>query len=101
MTYNAERLFAELRAAGCRVIGCASDGRVDYGPDADESDRVKAAQVLAGHDASPTREQRLRARGFGHWQAALVLVTKYGEAAPEWARTELDRVATVIEEAAR
>ena len=86
MTYNTDKLGAELMAAGCRAVGWNSDGRVDYAPEADATDRVKAAAILAAHDPSPTREQRLAARGLTPLQAALLLVVRKGLAAPAWAR---------------
>jgi hypothetical protein len=53
MTYNPTRLDAELRAAGIPIDGCASDGRIDFRPEATEVDRTRADAILAAHDPRP------------------------------------------------
>lgn len=59
MIVNSARLFAELVAANVPVDGCASDGRIDFRPEATPEQRAEAAAILAAHDPSPTyAEQR-------------------------------------------
>ena len=94
MTYNVTKLADELRAVGLSG-DCASDGRVDLGPGrswrpgqpAIGAEEQAAASVLAAHDPSPTRDQRLSARGLTPLQAAMLVVLRKGTAAPAWAKT--------------
>lgn len=48
-------LDAELRAAGLRIHGCASTGRIDWIDPPTPAEEATAAQVLAAHD--PTKRQ--------------------------------------------
>lgn len=96
---NPTKLDQELRAAGVRVLGCCSDGRVDLAPDATGQDAAIAAAVLAAHDPGPTPEQRMESAGFPRLLAALVMIADRGAAAPLWARAVVGAAATKIEQA--
>ena len=50
------QLDAELKAAGLRIHGCASDGRIDWIDPPTQTQRDSAAAVLAAHD--PTKRER-------------------------------------------
>lgn len=50
------QFHAELVAAGLRIHGCASDGRIDWIATPTQADLDTAAQVLAAHD--PQKRER-------------------------------------------
>ena len=50
------RLDADLKAAGLRIHGCASDGRIDWVAPPTQTEQNTAAAVLAAHD--PTKQER-------------------------------------------
>ncbi len=57
MIYNTTKLDGELKAAGLPIVGCSSDGRIDWAeghPTAEE--RAAAEAVLAAHDPTPEPE---------------------------------------------
>lgn len=56
MIYDATSLHAELRAAGLRIHGCASDGRIDWASTPTGADLATARGVLAAHD--PGKRER-------------------------------------------
>ncbi len=55
MTYG-DHLDEELRAAGLRIDGCSSDGRIDWVSPPSPAEQATAAAVLAAHD--PDRRKR-------------------------------------------
>jgi type IV pilus biogenesis protein CpaD/CtpE len=65
-SFHATRLDAALRVAGVRLHGCDSRGEIHYRDEADDTDRTKAAAVLAAHDKAACvladeRDRRQRA----------------------------------------
>ena len=50
------QLDADLKAAGLRIHGCASNGRIDWIAPPTQTERDAAAAVLAAHD--PTKRER-------------------------------------------
>lgn len=73
LVLNAEKLTKELLAAGIPILGCSSMGRIDFLPEATPAQRDQAAVILAAHDPTPTREQRIRDDGFDVLVAALAV----------------------------
>lgn len=65
MIFDATQLDAELRVAGLRIHGCASDGRVDWINPPTQAEIDIAAAVLATHDPMRrAREERTETLGF-------------------------------------
>lgn len=60
MTYDALQLDTELRAAGLRIHGCDSDGRVDW-VDPPTPDDLATAQVTRSAHDSDARQRRRQA----------------------------------------
>jgi hypothetical protein len=88
--YNSSKLQAELLAAGIPIESCDSTGRIVYRPEATEQHRQQASQVLAAHDATPTRAQRLSDElGMSEDQVAFLLVAARGQNAAPWARARV------------
>lgn len=58
--FDVASLDQELRAAGVPIHGCASDGRVDFKPEATDAHRAKAEEVKAAHNAEAARAERRR-----------------------------------------
>lgn len=56
MTHDATALHEELTAAGLRINGCSSDGRIDWAVEPTRTERLTAEAVLRAHD--PTRRER-------------------------------------------
>lgn len=50
MLINVTKLHAELVKAGIPIDGCASDGRIDFKPEATEEQKGVAQAILANHD---------------------------------------------------
>ncbi len=50
MRVNPSKLLNELEQAGIPVDGCSSDGRIDFGPDATDQQKIDAAAILAAHN---------------------------------------------------
>jgi len=97
MIVNATKLDQELRAAGIPMDGCSSSGRIDFRPEATPAQREQAARILAAHDPSDTRAQKLARLGMTESLAALILVQTRGSGAPRWATDELSRLSAAIE----
>lgn len=101
MSVNVTKLDQELKASGVPIDGVStnSDGsaRVDFSASATAAHMATAAAIVAAHDPSPTREQKLRALGIDPRLAAFVLVMKQGAAAPQWAQ---DLVAQAVQQLA-
>ncbi len=59
--YNATTLDGELRAAGLRIHGCSSRGRIDWVSPPTAAEEKKAEAVLKAHDKTklPAKEARL------------------------------------------
>lgn len=59
--YNPATLHAELVAAGLKIEGCSSQGRIDWIGEPTEDDLRTASTVLAAHDNTklPAREALL------------------------------------------
>lgn len=106
MTYNVDALAAALVAAGLPG-DCAADGRVDLpdgtswrpGDPTPDATRQAVAAIVAAHDSTPTREQRLRAAGFSPMEAALLLILARGANAPAWARALVANLVSRIDAA--
>jgi hypothetical protein len=49
MEISVEKLHRELSAAGIPICGCATDGRIDFLPEATDAHRKAAAAILAAH----------------------------------------------------
>ena len=56
MSFDVAGLHQELVAAGLRIHGCASDGRIDWIAPPTQAEQNTAAAVLAAHD--PQRRER-------------------------------------------
>lgn len=104
---NATKLDMELNVAGVRVvsvrsavtvdrptscgkIGCPC-GLVDFSSEtAAREDHARAVDVIAAHDPTPTRAQKIvKANLGGEIHAAVVLVVARGADAPQWAKDVL------------
>jgi hypothetical protein len=61
--YNSTLLDAELRAEGLAILGCSSQGRIDWKKPPSEVERKKAEAVLKAHNPKslPPRESKLEA----------------------------------------
>ncbi len=94
---NARKLDAELRAAGIPIDGCSSNGTIWFRAEATEAQKKQAQDILAAHDPADTRAQRLEKLGLREDLAALFLVASRGDSAPEWARSRVGDVASLIE----
>ena len=51
--YNSTKLDAELKAAGLPIVGCSSDGRIDYSREITEQEAQLAQSILDAHDPTP------------------------------------------------
>lgn len=99
-------LADELRAAGLPG-DCCSDGRVDFadgscwrpGQEPRNAQERTAAAVVAAHDPSPTRAEKLRAAGISEREAALALVAFDGDGAPGWALEVVASIASAARKA--
>jgi len=99
MTFNVEKLFAELTAAGIPIAGCASTGRIDFKAEATQAHRDQAAAILAAHDPADTQDQKIQKSGHDRLRAAVILKLARGAEAPAWVDQVLDEAATRIETA--
>ena len=61
--YNATVLDEELRAAGLKIHGCSSTGRIDWVSPPSNADQKKADSILKAHNpiALPSRQEKLEA----------------------------------------
>lgn len=99
MIVNAEKLDAELRAAGVPIHGCDSSGGIQFRDEATQAQRDQAAALLAAHDPAPTLRQRLRAKGISYREAAIVRVLRKGALAEQWAKDEVARLEREVDSA--
>ena len=61
MKINVGKLDLELRQAGIPIDGCASDGRIDFRPDATDVQKQQAETIESNHDPIWYLEQRQKA----------------------------------------
>ena len=107
MTVNCTKLTAELKAAGIPITGCSSTGRIDFLPEATDTQRARAAELLAAHDpvVTLTPDEKVEALELsrGRVVAALVIraqpLTVTTTAERTWAQGILDAALTRIREA--
>lgn len=59
MTINVTELHRELERAGIPIEGVASDGRIDFRPEATQAQRDQAAQILAAHDPAKLAQEEV------------------------------------------
>ncbi len=59
---DVRKLHEELEAAGLPVMGVDNLGRVHYARLLDPSETAAAAAVVAGHDAEPSKKEKLKQR---------------------------------------
>lgn len=69
MIFDATQLDAELRAAGLRIHGCSSDGRIDWitAPSMQDESRAQAALTAHVPDQRASRQQAEREERIG-WE---------------------------------
>ena len=60
MIYNATKLDAELKAAGLKIAGCSSNGRVDFIDPPTQQEIAIAEAVKAAHDPLAMTGSELR-----------------------------------------
>jgi len=88
---NRRRLAQELADAGLEV-------RMGDQIEVLAGDSAKAAAVIAAHDPTPTRAERLAAIGLTDEQAAFRLVQVRGAQAPAWAKALVAQLLTRIDQ---
>ncbi len=59
---DVRKLHEELAAAGLPVSGVDAGGRVNYTRLLDPNETAAAAAVVAGHDAEPSKKEKLKQR---------------------------------------
>lgn len=60
MVINVSKLDWELVEAGIPIYGCASDGRIDFKPEATTAQKQLAEQIKINHNPIWYREERLK-----------------------------------------
>lgn len=58
MEVNVKKLVKELQDAGIPVVGCSSNGRIDFSENATDAQKQQAQTILENHDPIWYYEQR-------------------------------------------
>ena len=90
-TFDSTQLDAELRAAGLSIVGCSSDGRIDWASPPTPTQLTTAQAVLVAHDPA-SRQATKSAVRFAEQQDAVLL----GTGTSEMRLQRLERLAAAL-----
>lgn len=98
---NVQKLYEEFEDAGLPVVGCSSDGRVDFDPaiTPTQAQRDAAAAIVAAHNPNvkTKRELRVDAVEPGQWDVEIAAL-EAGRATPGELQSLLLKIAKYLRE---
>jgi len=97
---NVLKLDKELRMAGVPIDGVSSDCVISFKNNATENDKIKGDGIVLNFNNSLTEEQlrneKFSKLGISENEAAIILVLREGNQAPEWAKDKLENLESKI-----